>query len=752
MRRALIRRLLTERPGATGIAWISRFSEPFTGTQYTALPSVNAAWVNDHGTNRIGTGGTTLGSAGESRSHLTTELSNTQAAQLTILNSNASTQGIIVRATAGSAAYWGFTGYAIVITNNASVDIYRANSGTGTLLASKARTIASGDVLRVEAIDGEITAFINGTAVISAIDYTYRGGFVGVFSGGTLDAWGDDFQAFDVNGPYVAQEASVQFAAETTKTVSLTVSVGSMLVVAVAELTGRSWRVDTSPNGLLRDSQNNVWTELTENQEASNAFRVRLSYAKNVVAGATNVTITNAFGGGQGHFVLYEVKRADASAPFVVESYHDDPSGSTTHFCGAPGGISSGEVGIAFAVSVVTLDRGAQTVRSNWRRTTVTGGSALAPYHVIQYRECPSGINAERGEWFQPNGSAGSSGAGVIAYFKIAADGATPKTSSDTLGLAMSDAGVLSAAVGGSDTAALGSSESGGLEVGASSSDASALATSESGSLASDDAKSASDTAALGTSDAGTMAATVAGTESASLVTSEASALASAVAGTDGAALSTSDVGAVAASASSADTSALGTTEAGTTDNVDTKSSADTAALATSDVSSLAAAQLGTDTLAVTLTEAPNLSAALAASDALPVTIADVAAAAVAASSSDIVALATTESGAVIVVDMRASSDTLALAAAEVAAAIAALDGVDVAAVTLVEVPALVALLLSSDVLSAAIAHGSSVVVAGAATTYTVLTISRHGVTPHIGGTATVTPSPGGRARTWREE
>lgn len=182
------------------MAWTSQFTFAFTGTQYTALPSVNATWVNDHGTNRIGTGGATAGSAGESRSHITTTLADKQAVQIKILDSNAAGQGVTLRANAGSASYWGWTGYLFVWENDATVKIYRSNNGSGTSLGSYSQTLSSGDVLRGEADGSTIRLLVNGTERISVTDATYSSGYAGLFSGGTLDAWGDDFAAEDDSG------------------------------------------------------------------------------------------------------------------------------------------------------------------------------------------------------------------------------------------------------------------------------------------------------------------------------------------------------------------------------------------------------------------------------------------------------------------------------------------------------------------------------------------------------------------------
>src|SRR3990167_706179 len=182
------------------MAWTQQFADTFTNTQFTSLPTHNAAWTNDYNTKRISTAGTRMQPVGAARSSISTTLADKQYAQLKIYPSEgALTDGPLIRYTALAATYWGFTGYyARYEEADTRINVHRVDNGSATSLGTRTVTLSDGDTLRIEADGSSITVWVNGVQQGAAFtDATYSSGQAGFYAevGGT--EWADDFEAGD---------------------------------------------------------------------------------------------------------------------------------------------------------------------------------------------------------------------------------------------------------------------------------------------------------------------------------------------------------------------------------------------------------------------------------------------------------------------------------------------------------------------------------------------------------------------------
>lgn len=178
------------------MAWTTVFGpDPFTATQFTALPTYNAAYAQDvaNGAWRISSNGTSAGCTviATARCYLVSAPGNNQAAEYTVNGSTPDrTWGLVFRFTDGdSGNFWGGTGY--VGFNDASQTRLRIErldgGGSHTQLSTGAYTPTSGDTFRGELVGSSIALLINGAGKVSTTDATYTSGTVGLWGGDSID-------------------------------------------------------------------------------------------------------------------------------------------------------------------------------------------------------------------------------------------------------------------------------------------------------------------------------------------------------------------------------------------------------------------------------------------------------------------------------------------------------------------------------------------------------------------------------------
>jgi hypothetical protein len=194
------------------MSWSTFFGpDAFTGTQYTALPSYNAAYAQDtnNGTWRISTNGTSAGASvsATARCYLVSAPGLNQAAEFTMHAGSAPNlqkeQGIALRFTDGdSGSFWGGTGYvAFVEVGNLAYVERLDGGGSHTNLDTFSYTPSDGDVFRFEAVGTRLEVFVNGGSIGFTTDSTYSTGTVSLWCGTSVDDSGflsiDDFTVYE---------------------------------------------------------------------------------------------------------------------------------------------------------------------------------------------------------------------------------------------------------------------------------------------------------------------------------------------------------------------------------------------------------------------------------------------------------------------------------------------------------------------------------------------------------------------------
>jgi hypothetical protein len=196
------------------VSWTQKFSDAFTDTAFTALPTHNAAWAQDtgNGTWRISSNGTSAGTttSGGARCYITgaSAPAADQACQFKIMGSlRFREEGLLTRFTDGSPGnFWGGTGYLVYVETPDQLLMHRLDGGgSHTQIASSTRAIQDNDVLRSEAVGSGLTVIRNGTdTAISVTDATFTSGAVGVWCGTSIDDTTsmsvDDFVAEEWSG------------------------------------------------------------------------------------------------------------------------------------------------------------------------------------------------------------------------------------------------------------------------------------------------------------------------------------------------------------------------------------------------------------------------------------------------------------------------------------------------------------------------------------------------------------------------
>jgi hypothetical protein len=195
------------------VAWTLKYSDTFTDTQYTALPTHNAAWAQDtaNGTWRISTNGTSAGTSVSTtaRAYLTgaSVPSANQAAQFSMAGTSLQReQGLVLRFTEDATlSFWGGIGYVAYVELGDVLYVHRLDGGgSHTQIASAAYLPITGDVLRFEIIGTGLEVFINGVSLLTVTDATHASGTVGMWCGSSIDDSGnmsvDNFAAYEDAG------------------------------------------------------------------------------------------------------------------------------------------------------------------------------------------------------------------------------------------------------------------------------------------------------------------------------------------------------------------------------------------------------------------------------------------------------------------------------------------------------------------------------------------------------------------------
>lgn len=155
-------------------AWVEKFSDSFTGSNGALLSS---SWVNDTGAVSF----TIFSNAAkidynEGRAHISTAgFTTKQAAEVSMLSDQAMYSGPCINYTSLSLNDADFNGYC-AFYNSGTVYLYERNGTSWASSASYVRAFTSGDVLRIENLDGVISAKVNGLQVATFTDATVSGG------------------------------------------------------------------------------------------------------------------------------------------------------------------------------------------------------------------------------------------------------------------------------------------------------------------------------------------------------------------------------------------------------------------------------------------------------------------------------------------------------------------------------------------------------------------------------------------------
>ncbi len=177
------------------MSWSDVFVPTMTGTQYTAIPSIDAGWSQNtsNGTWRESTNGVSYGvvaSPGAARAYFNGAIGNDQAAECQIVGTSLEQEeGLLIRFTDGDpATFWGGTGYLMYVEAGSQLIVVRLDGGgSHTTLDSTSYSPSTGDVLRLEMVGTSWKAKVNAASFLIGTDATYGSGTVGLWAGITLD-------------------------------------------------------------------------------------------------------------------------------------------------------------------------------------------------------------------------------------------------------------------------------------------------------------------------------------------------------------------------------------------------------------------------------------------------------------------------------------------------------------------------------------------------------------------------------------
>lgn len=195
------------------MAWSTIFGpDAYTATQYTALPTYNAAAYAQNtsdGTWRISTNGTSAGCtvSTSARCYYIGSVGDDQAGEYTVTGSSVDRNwGICLRFTDGdSGNFWGGTGYNLQNFTDGTARVFRLDGGgTHPQLASWSYTPSSGDVFRFEVIGTQLEGKVNGVSLGTVSDATFTSGTVSLWSGASLD----DFSNMSIDAFTIEEQAA----------------------------------------------------------------------------------------------------------------------------------------------------------------------------------------------------------------------------------------------------------------------------------------------------------------------------------------------------------------------------------------------------------------------------------------------------------------------------------------------------------------------------------------------------------------
>jgi hypothetical protein len=186
------------------VAWTLKFSDNFTDTDGVTLPTHDATWSNDQGSedvfsNQLREHRETIGS---SRSANSTALANDQAAELALQN-NGGFNGPGIRYTSFSSGADDMQGY-WALWNGGTISLYRRFSGSWVEIGSAAVTFSAGTILWIEVTGTSITIRTGGEAGTIRIgpttDSNIASGKAAVRSNISVDdtIFGDSFRSYEV--------------------------------------------------------------------------------------------------------------------------------------------------------------------------------------------------------------------------------------------------------------------------------------------------------------------------------------------------------------------------------------------------------------------------------------------------------------------------------------------------------------------------------------------------------------------------